>query len=196
MFAAAWIVFAGWLALSAAVAVVLALAVVGGVQRKDHYALPAVGLVAIGLVIVSVTPVQPVGIGGLVTQLLIIALAIAGGAPVVRGVLRLADRRQRTAHAATTDDSADAAPRDASPTADDAAEVLRGGATIGYLERAAVVAAVLLARWEILAVLVAVKSVGRFRDLDAGHHVTERFIIGTLASLLWAGATAALIALA
>lgn len=202
MFAAAWIVVIGWLALSAAVAVVLALAVVGGVQRKDHYALPAVGLVAIGLVIVSVTPVQPVGIGGLVTQLLIIALAIAGGAPVVRGVLRLADRRQRTAHAATTDDTADAAdaadaaPRDASPTADDAAEVLRGGATIGYLERAAVVAAVLLARWEILAVLVAVKSVGRFRDLDAGHHVTERFIIGTLASLLWAGATAALIALA
>jgi len=193
MFAAAWITVIGWLALSGAVAVVLALAIVGGIQRKDHYALPAVGLVATGLVVVSVATVTPVGLGGLITQLLIIALAIAGGAPVVRGVLRFADRRSRAVTPETDDAHAPATPT--TPTTDDAAEVLRGGATIGYLERAAV-AAVLLARWEILAVLVAIKSVGRFRDLDAGHHVTERFIIGTLASLLWAGATAALIALA
>lgn len=196
MFAAAWIIVIGWLALAAAVAVIVALAVVGGIQRKDHYALPAVGFVAIGLVVVNVTSVTPVGLGGLITQLLIVALAIVGGAPVVRGVLRLADRRPRAEERTT--DATGAQRTDTAPaaTADDAAEVLRGGATIGYLERAAVVAAVLLARWEILAVLVAVKSVGRFRDLDAGHHVTERFIIGTLASLLWAGATAALIALA
>ncbi|MFN3708097.1 hypothetical protein [Microcella sp.] len=194
MFAGAWILVIGWLALSAAVAVVLALAIVGGIQRKDHYALPAVGLVAVGLVVVSVTAIESVGLGGLVAQLLIVALAIAGGAPVVRGVLRLADRRPRGND--TTPTSAAGTSAAPAPTVADAAEVLRGGATIGYLERAAVVAAVLLARWEILAVLVAIKSVGRFRDLDAGHHVTERFIIGTLASLLWAGATAALIALA
>jgi hypothetical protein len=192
MFAVAWISLLGWLALSAAVATVLALAIVGALRRKDHYALPAVGLVAIGLVIVSFFTVTPVGIGGLITQLLVVALAVAGGAPVVRGVLSLADRRPRR----DATDTAESATADSGPRAEDAAEVLRGGATIGYLERAAVVAAVLLGRWEILAVLVAVKSVGRFRDLDAGHHVTERFIIGTLTSLLWAGATAGLIALA
>jgi hypothetical protein len=194
MFAVAWISLLGWLALSAAVATVLALAIVGALRRKDHYALPAVGLVAIGLVIVSFFTVTPVGIGGLITQLLVVALAVAGGAPVVRGVLSLADRRPRRDETET--ETAESATADSGPRAEDAAEVLRGGATIGYLERAAVVAAVLLGRWEILAVLVAVKSVGRFRDLDAGHHVTERFIIGTLTSLLWAGATAGLIALA
>ena len=73
-------------------------------------------------------------------------------------------------------------------------EVLRGGTTIGFLERIVVIAAAVLGRWELLAALIAVKGLGRFRDLDAGA-ATERFIIGTLVSLIWAGAAGAIIAL-
>ncbi|WAB81493.1 hypothetical protein OVN18_00240 [Microcella daejeonensis] len=72
--------------------------------------------------------------------------------------------------------------------------MLRGGTTIGFLERVIVVAAVLIGRWELLAALIAVKGLGRFRDLDAGA-ATERFIIGTLVSLIWAGAAGGVIAL-
>lgn len=188
MFALAWLPFVIWIGIALAVATALGLAIVAQVQRRDVLLLPAVGVVAAGLVIVPLGTVTPFGPGGTLTQLLVVALGIVAGSPVVRAVLTLADRRRDAEPASATE------PEGA--TSADAAAVLRGGATIGYLERAAVVAAVLLARWEILAVLVAIKSVGRFRDLDAGHHVTERFIIGTLASLLWAGACAALIALA
>jgi hypothetical protein len=63
--------------------------------------------------------------------------------------------------------------------------VLRGGAWIGVLERIAV-AATLLGGWpEGLAVLIAVKGLGRFNELKAPV-AAEQFIIGTLASGLWA----------
>jgi hypothetical protein len=64
-------------------------------------------------------------------------------------------------------------------------EVLRGGAWIGVLERAAVAGTLLLGWTEGLAVLVAIKGLGRFTELKAPA-AAERFIIGTLASLLWA----------
>jgi hypothetical protein len=46
-----------------------------------------------------------------------------------------------------------------------------------------------------LAVIVAVKGVGRFSELEAPE-ARERFIIGTFASLIWAGACGALVVLA
>jgi hypothetical protein len=71
-------------------------------------------------------------------------------------------------------------------------EVLRGGTTIGYVERLVVIAAVLLGRFEIVVVLIAIKGLGRFSELDSPE-TRERFIIGTLVSLVWAGACALLI---
>ncbi len=66
-------------------------------------------------------------------------------------------------------------------------EVLRGGAWIGALERAAV-AGTLFAGWpQGLAVVLAVKGLGRYAQLKAPA-AAERFIIGTLASVLWAAA--------
>ena len=63
-------------------------------------------------------------------------------------------------------------------------DTLRGGAWIGALERLAVVAT-LLARWpEGLAVILAVKGLGRYPELRRPA-AAERFIIGTLASALW-----------
>jgi hypothetical protein len=73
-------------------------------------------------------------------------------------------------------------------------EVLRGGTIIGYLERLGLIAAIVLGRLEIVAVLIAVKGLGRFSELDSPR-VRERFIIGTLVSLVWAGACALLIVL-
>lgn len=71
-------------------------------------------------------------------------------------------------------------------------EVLRGGTTIGLLERAAIVGAVAVGHPEVIAAIIAVKGLGRFSELDSPA-ARERFIIGTLASMLWAGACAALI---
>jgi len=68
-------------------------------------------------------------------------------------------------------------------------QVLRGGAWIGILERLAVFVT-LAARWpEGIAVVLAVKGLGRYPELRAGHRpgLAERFIIGTLVSVLWAG---------
>ncbi len=82
---------------------------------------------------------------------------------------------------------------------DRAGEVLRGGAWIGVFERCAVFAT-LVAGWpEGLAVVLALKGLGRYSELrgpqDAEHPaasggVAERFIIGTFASVLWAIACA------
>ena len=70
-------------------------------------------------------------------------------------------------------------------------EILRGGAWIGVLERAALTAT-LLAGWpEGLAVVAAVKGLGRFAELRSPA-AAERFIVGTLASALWAAACAGL----
>jgi hypothetical protein len=67
--------------------------------------------------------------------------------------------------------------------------VLRGGAWIGYLERGAV-AATLLAGWpEGVALVLAVKGVGRYAELRETN-APEAFIIGTLTSLLWAASAA------
>ena len=74
-------------------------------------------------------------------------------------------------------------------------EVLRGGATIGYLERVAVAASLLAGYPEGLAVVVAIKGVGRFTELSEPE-TRERFIIGTFASLVWACAGAAIAVLA
>ncbi|WP_308468431.1 hypothetical protein [Rathayibacter soli] len=70
-------------------------------------------------------------------------------------------------------------------------EVLRGGTTIGLFERFATTAAIMAGFPEALAVIVAVKGVGRFTELDAAE-ARERFIIGTLVSLVWACACGAL----
>ena len=63
--------------------------------------------------------------------------------------------------------------------------MLRGGTIIGYLERFATAGAIMAGFPEAIAVLVAIKGVGRFTELEAAE-ARERFIIGTLVSLIWA----------
>ncbi|MFJ7748418.1 hypothetical protein ACIQXM_00485 [Arthrobacter sp. NPDC097144] len=72
-----------------------------------------------------------------------------------------------------------------------AGSVLRGGLVIGVLERLAVAAAVLASEPVAIAYVVAVKGLGRYAELKETPAAAERFIIGTLASMLWAVGVAA-----
>jgi hypothetical protein len=94
--------------------------------------------------------------------------AVLGGGPVATAVLRAADPAAVGVAGGPQDPS-----------------ILRGGAWIGVLERAAVAAALLAGSPEGLAVVLAVKGLGRYAELRAPA-AAERFIIGTLASGLWA----------
>ena len=96
--------------------------------------------------------------------------AVLGGGPVATAVLRFADP------AAT---GVAGGPQDP--------DILRGGTWIGFLERAAVGATLLAGSAEGLVVVLAVKGLGRYAELRAPA-AAERFIIGTLASALWAAA--------
>ncbi|HEY0506891.1 MAG TPA: hypothetical protein VGD12_02405 [Blastococcus sp.] len=96
--------------------------------------------------------------------------AVVGGGPVATAVLRAADP------AAV---GVPGGPQDP--------EILRGGAWIGLLERAAIAATLLAGSAEGLVVVLAVKGLGRYAELRAPA-AAERFIIGTLASALWAAA--------
>ena len=70
--------------------------------------------------------------------------------------------------------------------------ILRGGAIIGVLERFAVCLAILAGQPVAIAYVVAIKGLGRFAELKATPVAAERFIIGTLTSMLWAAGVAAL----
>lgn len=73
--------------------------------------------------------------------------------------------------------------------------ILRSGALIGALERLAVLGT-LLAGWpEGIAAIIAIKAFARYPELKAGQGTgaTERFIIGTFASLIWAAVCAGIV---
>ena len=111
-------------------------------------------------------------------------LAVAGGGPVTTVLFDLVDRP-----GTLRQDSLQGA-----------GEVLRGGAWIGALERLAAYAAVVTGWPEGLAVVLAIKGLGRYPELRAAEDgvrtgAAERFIIGTFASVLWACASAGVIAL-
>jgi hypothetical protein len=71
--------------------------------------------------------------------------------------------------------------------------ILRGGAIIGILERLGVCLAILTGQPVAIAYIVAIKGLGRFAELKETPVAAERFIIGTLTSMLWAAGTAAAI---
>ena len=100
--------------------------------------------------------------------LLAVGAAALGGGPIATAVLRAADPDHGPSRRRASDP-----------------EVLRGGTWIGVLERTAIAVTVLAGFEEGLAVLIAVKGLGRFNELKAPV-ASERFIIGTLASGLWA----------
>ncbi|WP_285726524.1 hypothetical protein [Psychromicrobium xiongbiense] len=126
-----------------------------------------------------------------------VLLAALLGWPVTIGVLRLAKRGdQRPAPMPESETAAeqelagkDAQKPDADPQLPaDAATVLRGGTIIGVLERIAVVLCIVFDQPVAIAYVVAIKGLGRYPELKESPAASERFIIGTLASLIWAAA--------
>jgi hypothetical protein len=118
-------------------------------------------------------------------------LAMVGGGPLTTRVFAFIDRADRTDRAGE--------PPVRQQSLHQAGQVLRGGAWIGALERLAVFAGLAAGFPEGVAVVLALKSVGRFPDLrgdgTTGSATTERFIIGTFTSVLWAAACAGVVAL-
>ncbi len=105
-----------------------------------------------------------------VAALAAVLAALTGGGPVATAVLAAADPRAV---------GVAGGPQDP--------EILRGGAWIGALERAVVAGSLLVGSPEGLVVVAAVKGLGRYAELRAPA-AAERFIVGTLASGLWAAA--------
>ncbi|WP_449385193.1 hypothetical protein [Cellulomonas soli] len=117
--------------------------------------------------------------------ILLLAASALGGWPVTRGVLRQASR---SADAGEPQEASQPADESDGPEGERARTVLRGGTWIGLLERLAVTGALLLGETGVVAVVVAVKGLGRYPELRQNPGASERFVIGTLASLVWAAA--------
>ncbi|HWU28759.1 MAG TPA: hypothetical protein VN041_06645 [Microbacterium sp.] len=171
--------------------VVLVLSLVG--LRRPSTVLAAVGgaLVASALTIVVVLPPAATPLLGVPITVLGFAAATVGGNPFTRRALDIAaGNRVRE-----TEDGGIVilASHDADPA--HARTLMRGGTVIGYLERICTVVAIAVGFPEAIAAIIAVKGIGRFPEL-AEAEARERFIIGTLASLLWAGAVGTVIRLA
>lgn len=148
----------------------------------------------------------------------VLTLLVAGGVgwPVTTAVLKLArtvdeqEEKAGTAGPTTTATAPDAATGEPEPDAAvDTSEsgaarpaavpvsregVLRGGLVIGVLERLGVAVAILANEPVAIAYVVAIKGLGRYAELKETPAAAERFIIGTLTSLLWAAAVASLAA--
>ncbi|MBX9575441.1 MAG: hypothetical protein K2X07_07370 [Caulobacteraceae bacterium] len=59
------------------------------------------------------------------------------------------------------------------------------GAWIGGLERLLIAVGLIVAAWEILAAVIALKTVARFKEIDQQIHA-EYFLVGSLFSIVWA----------
>lgn len=182
--------------MSAVTTVALTLALVLAIVSPLAWAFPRSGrraLVVAGVLVAGIGALGLIAVltsrvftpGGPLAATLLLALflgAAAGGGPLTATVLAIADQgavaRARGEHAEA---------------------VLRGGAWIGVLERAAVFATLASGWPEGLAVVLALKGLGRYNELRADTvdgaaqdrgGVAERFLIGSFTSLLWAVACA------
>jgi len=184
-----------WVAAIAVLLAAIGLAVLAMIIKRSALALFAAGpvLLGIGRLVFDIVIPAPdhflLALAGLTAAV----LGIVAGNPITVAMLDYADARSG-AKPSIVGAHGGIMITDRAIGADGQREVLRGGTTIGYLERLVVVAAIALGHWQIVALLVAIKGLGRFSELDTPE-TRERFIIGTLVSFIWAGACAALFAL-
>ncbi|ETD31898.1 hypothetical protein [Williamsia sp. D3] len=174
------------LGVTAVLPLILAAAPIGHRTGPNLIAAVATPLALGGVAVLALLADRASGAAAVITHCLTVLAAVTGGTLLVRGALLLGgiepwqlDTRPPEPETAGSGD----VPEPPAPTP------LRGGRVIGYLERIAVVAALGL-RWpEAIAIVLAVKGLGRYPELrEPG--AAEQFIIGTLASVLWAAAVA------
>jgi hypothetical protein len=171
-----------WLLLVAVVVACAVVAVIAVGRKAVALPLVAAGLLALGVLLAALpaTP-APLAVTAPVTIAALVA-GVAGGDPVTRLALaRTTFGDEEGEHGGLVDRAS-------------GRELLRGGRVIGLLERLAVAGAILAGFPEALAVVIAIKGVGRFSELETAA-VRERFIVGTLASWIWASAAASVVLL-
>lgn len=187
------IIVAYWTALLLFLAMTTALALISLARKTALSAILTALFLAASLGLAAIPFGSPPLLVSLAIGLLCIVISVVGGSPVAAWLLRAATRgsvRPGT-HGGiliTSDDQrVPSAQASFSSAADN--EVMRGGLAIGLLERTAITVALMAGFTSAYALLVAIKGVGRFTELAAAE-ARERFIIGTLTSLLWATACA------
>lgn len=181
------------LVISLFVALCAALTLVATSLRRPRRVplLIAGGIIVVCVIALAVLPYDVPVLYGAILALIGTVLGTVGGDPFTRWVLSVADAG-RTVDGPRGGILVELMAEGAAPRHE---EILRGGLTIGYLERLSVTLSILTGFPAAIAAVVAVKSVGRFTEL-ATPAARERFIVGTLASLLWACTVAAVIRLA
>lgn len=143
-----------------------------GWTGRHHVVGAAVATLLLGAaVVVRIT--ADVSVDGGTLGLFAAVLAVAGGSVVTTAVFELIDERSSD----TGPDSIEAA-----------GQILRGGTWVGALERLAVFGSLVAGMPSGVALTLAVKGLGRYPELRGGNRpaTAERFIIGTLVSVLWA----------
>ncbi|GII99057.1 hypothetical protein CLV28_1698 [Sediminihabitans luteus] len=121
-----------------------------------------------------------------IVTVIALAVSVAGGAWLTPAVLRAAARAsadeapQRTTYA-------ESEAAEEGPTGAVAVQALRGGMWVGLLERFAITGSVLAGFPAGIAVVVAIKGLGRYPELRDNPGASERFVVGTLASVVWSG---------
>ncbi|WP_394551694.1 hypothetical protein ACDF64_12555 [Agromyces sp. MMS24-JH15] len=176
----------GWFVLTPCIAIAAVFSVLAFFLRPAVFLWLAIIGLALALLASSLLyEVDPSGYGPVVAVLAIVTAAFGGGpaaswtlgaamggtaTPGQHGGIIVTDRWR---------------PGTERPVTEARREVLRGGQTIGLLERIATAGVILAGFPEGLAIVIAVKGVGRFTELESAE-TRERFIIGTLASLIWA----------
>jgi hypothetical protein len=166
----------------------VAAAVVTTTRPRRWLVVGSASALTVAIVLMAVPHPHATPLAGVVMGLAALVWSVFGGGPAVMFVLALASRDS----VREGDHGGILVERTGSPNT---GEVLRGGTTIGVLERIATTTSIMAGYPEAIAVVVAIKSVGRFTELDVAE-ARERFIIGTLVSLVWASACGALFRLA
>lgn len=188
-----------WSALVLALVAAAVLSVLASIKPRRSFVWFAAGTLGIAmLAAASAQGLPPVGVAPLVV-VLGLATAVFGGSAAAGTALDLAmgGAVSPGLHGGiiVTDRRVDADLASGAHAVERRREVLRGGLTIGVLERVASAGAIIAGFPEALAIVVAIKGVGRFTELEAPE-ARERFIIGTFASLIWACAAALVVHLA
>lgn len=181
-----------WVVVLVALAAGLALAIVASrpdtpTRTGSHwFIVPVVALIGIAIVCAAAGgPGLSDAVGFRIAAIvLLLLIGVVGGSPLVLVVLDLAG-----SGAVPLGEHGGILVSEAGTRTKDR-EILRGGMTIGYLERLAIIGAALAGQYAAVAIVVAVKGLGRFSELENAA-ARERFIIGTLVSIVWAAACAA-----
>lgn len=167
----------------------------GGTAGLVQAAIPAI-LVGAAAVVALAAPAAH-GVGLAAVRVAAVLAAMAGGSALVTAAFGLAGATGEdepatdpAADGSAADEPDGSGPDDGSGEEEPVpASPLRGGLSIGVLERAAIAVCVLANFGGGLAVIVAAKGLARYPELR-NPGAAEQFIIGTFVSVLWAVACA------